>query len=75
MLHVLMMKVKKIFLSFGKSILHTRATIVRKYCIIPSSSVPSESAFSVANFIQRKERNSLSSKCIKYSMVLRDRIV
>lgn len=51
------------------------ATIARKCCIIPSSSVASESAFSIANFIQRKERSSLSSKYLKYSMVLRERIV
>jgi hypothetical protein len=36
--------------------------VVKKYSIIPASSVASESAFSEANYIQRKERASLSSK-------------
>ena len=47
------------------------ASLVRKYSIIPASSVASESAFSVANFIQRKERSSLSSKTLKQSIILK----
>ena len=47
------------------------ASLVRKYLIIPASSVSSESAFSVANFIQRKERSTLSSKALKKSIILK----
>ena len=47
------------------------ASFVRKYCAIPASSVASESAFSIANYVQRKERSSLSSKNLRYSMILR----
>jgi len=44
--------------------------LVRKYCITPASSVPSDSAFSMANYIQRKEsfdlvfrQNNYAIKC------------
>ena len=47
------------------------SSLVRKFCIIPSTSVPSESAFSIANFIQRKERSCLSAETLKYSLILR----
>jgi hypothetical protein len=47
------------------------ASLVRKYLIIPASSVSSESSFSVANFIQRKERSALSSKSLKQAIILR----
>jgi aminopeptidase C len=47
------------------------ASLVRKYLIIPASSVSSESSFSVANFIQRKERSALSSKSFKQAIILR----
>lgn len=45
---------------------------VKSYSIIPASSVASESAFSIANYIQRKERSNLSSKMLQYSMILRE---
>lgn len=32
---------------------------IKRYCIISASSVASESAFSIANFLQRKERSNL----------------
>ena len=38
------------------------ANAVRKYCCISATSVPSESRFSIANFVSRKERAHLSSK-------------
>lgn len=38
------------------------ASVVRNVNIIPATSVASESAFSLANYVQRKERSSLSSK-------------
>jgi hypothetical protein len=47
-------------------------SFVKKYCAIPASSVASESAFSIANYVQRKERSSLSSKNLRYSMILRE---
>ena len=47
------------------------ASAVRRYFIIPASSVAAESAFSEANFIQRKERSSLSSKNLRYSLILK----
>lgn len=49
------------------------SAIVRRISIIPASSVPCESMFSVAGYIRRKERCSLSPRTIKYSLVLKDR--
>ena len=48
------------------------SSLVRKYGMIQASSVASESAFSIANYIQRKERSSLSAKNLRYSIFLRD---
>ena len=48
-------------------------SLVKRFCIIPATSVPSESAFSIANFIQRNERSSLSAETLKYSIILRDK--
>lgn len=48
--------------------------IARKYLSIPSSSVPSEAAFSTTNYMVRKNRLGLSSKNITYSMFLKDKI-
>lgn len=45
--------------------------LVKYYNCTPCTSVPSESAFSVAGYIQRKTRMSLSSTALRYSMVLR----
>jgi hypothetical protein len=50
------------------------ATIARKYLSIFSSSVPSESAFSTSSYVLRKNRLALSSKNIKYTMFLKDKI-
>ena len=47
--------------------------MARKYCVIPASSVASEAAFSRAGYLQRKQRSSLSSKALQYSMILKDR--
>jgi hypothetical protein len=47
------------------------ASEVRKVCFIAASSVASESSFSEANFIQRKERSSLSSKNLRFSMIFK----
>ncbi len=48
------------------------AAFVKRYCLIPASSVPSEAAFSMANYIQRKERSALLSKMLRISMVMKD---
>jgi len=48
------------------------AVFVQHYSIIPASSVSSEAAFSIANYYQRKERSNLSSKSLRYSMILRE---
>jgi hypothetical protein len=45
--------------------------LVRKYNTILATSVPSESAFSVANYIQRKHRASLSASSLRFCMVLK----
>ncbi|CAF2210409.1 unnamed protein product, partial [Rotaria magnacalcarata] len=46
--------------------------MVRHYCIIPITSVASESAFSIAGYVQRKQRCSLSATTLRYSMLLRN---
>ncbi|CAF1216161.1 unnamed protein product [Adineta ricciae] len=45
---------------------------VKRYNCIPATSVPAESAFSVAGYIQRKTRSSLSTTGLRYSMILRE---
>ena len=57
---------------YGKQ-LPLLASLVRTYCIIPATSVPCESSFSIANWLQRKERSALSSTFLKYSMILREK--
>jgi hypothetical protein len=41
--------------------------------VMAATSVPSESSFSVAGYLLRKERARLSPKQLKYSMILRDK--
>lgn len=48
------------------------AFLVRRFCIMPVTSVASESAFSVAGYVQRKQRSSLAPSTLRYSMLLRD---
>ena len=48
--------------------------LARRYGCVPASSVPSESSFSVAGYVVRKTRSSLSAKNLKYSMFLKDKI-
>ena len=50
------------------------AILARKYLAISASSVPSESAFSVANYVLRKNRLALSSRNLKYTMFLKDKL-
>ena len=46
---------------------------VKYYSIISASSVSDESSFSKANFLQRKERSSLSSENLRYTMILKQK--
>ncbi|CAF4309927.1 unnamed protein product [Rotaria socialis] len=48
--------------------------MARRYGSITASSVPSESSFSIAGYVARKNRSSLSAKNLKYSMFLKDKI-
>ena len=50
------------------------AVLARKYLAISASSVPSESTFSVANYVLRKNRLALSSRNLKYTMFLKDKL-
>jgi hypothetical protein len=45
--------------------------MVRYYGVIPATSVPSESAFSVAGYINRKERSSMAPATLKRSMFVK----
>jgi hypothetical protein len=47
--------------------------LARKYNIVPATSVASESAFSIAGFIARKQRTSLSSTTLRQLLVLKYR--
>ncbi|CAF1675622.1 unnamed protein product [Adineta ricciae] len=49
-------------------------SLARRYLSIPSSSVGSESAFSISSYILRKNRLNLSSKNLGISMFLKDKI-
>ncbi|CAF2042013.1 unnamed protein product [Rotaria magnacalcarata] len=55
----------------NKSRLLLLSSIVRRYNVICASSMPSESAFSVSGFIQRKHRSSLAPETLRYLMILR----
>jgi hypothetical protein len=48
------------------------ATLVRNFNIRPITSVPIESLFSVAAYVNRKQRASLSPDVFRYSMILRE---
>lgn len=52
----------------------TLLTLARKYLAISASSVPSESTFSVANYVLRKNRLSLTGRNLKYTMFLKDKM-
>ena len=49
------------------------AQLVRRTHIIPATSVASEALFSVASFLNRKQRCALSSRTLRYLLVLKDR--
>lgn len=48
------------------------AGLARRFCIMTATSVASECAFSIAGYVQRKQRSSLSPAALRYSMVLRE---
>ena len=50
------------------------AVLARKYLAISASSVPSKSTFSVANYVLRKNRLALSSRNLKYTMFLKNKL-
>ena len=50
------------------------ALAARKYLCICGTSVPSESAFSVSNYVLRKNRLALSSRNVRFTMFLKDKI-
>jgi len=50
------------------------AILARKYLAISATSVPSESAFSVSNYVLRKNRLALTSRNVKYTMFLKDKL-
>jgi hypothetical protein len=49
------------------------ANLVRTVNIIPATSISSEALFSVASYINRKQRSSLSSQTIRYLLVLKNK--
>ena len=56
------------------SILPNLSNMARRYACLPATSVPSESSFSVAGYLVRKTRMSLTPKNLKYSMFLKDKL-
>lgn len=49
------------------------ASLVYRFSIVPATNVPSESAFSIAGHISRKERSSLSARALRHLLVLKYR--
>lgn len=50
-------------------------TLARKYLLTPATSVPSESTFSVAASLGRKERSRLDSQSLAQLVFLKDKII
>jgi hypothetical protein len=48
------------------------SSLVRRFCSSPATSVASKSTFSYANNVQQKQRSSLSSNSLCYTILLRD---
>ncbi len=54
-----------------KAVLPILSSYARRYNFIPTTSVASESAFSVAGYINRKQRASLAPTTLRYLMLLK----
>ena len=54
-----------------KSVLPILSSFARRFNCMPATSVASESAFSVAGYIDRKQRASLSPTTLRYLMLLK----
>ena len=63
---------KEFWMSYEKA-LPRLAQLVKRTHIIPATSVASESLFSIASFLNRKQRSALSSRTLRYLLVLKDR--
>ena len=51
------------------------SSLVRRVNVILATSITSEALFSVASFLHRKQRSSLSSKTLRYLLILKNRHV
>lgn len=49
--------------------------VAKKLLSVPATSVPSESCFSVASFLSRKERSRLTGENLSSSVFLKDKII
>ncbi|CAM4957481.1 unnamed protein product [Rotaria socialis] len=56
----------------NETVLSNLSRFVQSFNIRPTTSVPSESLFSVASYVNRKQRCSLSADTLRYLMTLRD---
>ena len=63
---------REFWISHEKS-LPRLSRLTRRTNIIPATSVASEALFSTASFINRKQRAALSSRTLRYLLVLKDR--
>lgn len=50
------------------------ASLARRFLATPGTSVPSESAFSISNYLGRKERSRLSPENLAISVFLKDKV-
>ena len=55
----------------NKNRLPILASYARRYNCVPATSTPSECAFSIAGYIDRKQRASLSTTTLRYLMLLK----
>ena len=60
------------FWNQNKTVLPRLYSLTKQYCAMCGASVPSESAFSIAGFINRKQRAAMCPNMIKWSMFLKD---
>ena len=53
----------------------TLSILARKYLAVSAINVPSESAFSVSNYVLRQNRLAFTSRNVKYTMFLKDKLI